>query len=172
MKLRTLKRTQGFTLIELLVVIAIIAILAALLLPALAKAKRRAQRANCVSNQKQITLAYNMWANDSEQGNLPFRIDLARLPNGQPDLDQGNRGHQYDSQPWLQFSWISNQLANPKVLACPSDKDANLKPADDWSEDPLTGFMEMSHKNNSISYGVHLDAGCGHDSSGRSTYSW
>ncbi len=81
---RAARIRAGFTLIELLVVIAIIAILAALLLPALARAKLKGTQATCLSNEKQLGLAFQMYASEN---NDKIVASLAEQPVPKADAD-------------------------------------------------------------------------------------
>lgn len=155
MKTSQQQRSTGFTLIELLVVIAIISILAALLLPVLGSGSARARQLACVSNLKQIALAYNMWANDVEPMGLPFRVDAAN--GGLRNPPPGTPWAAFQNNAYFQYAWISNQLGSPKILACPADR--RVRVAMDFSTGADGGFMHPSFRNNAVSYPLALDGG-------------
>ena len=94
-------RSRGFTLIELLVVIAIIAILAAMLLPALAKAKRQAQQIQCLNNMKQWGLSQTMYVDDNNQ-----TFTATKIPDGTPGAAGG---YDEDNPMWADLSDFYSQ---------------------------------------------------------------
>jgi prepilin-type N-terminal cleavage/methylation domain-containing protein/prepilin-type processing-associated H-X9-DG protein len=117
------QKNTGFTLIELLVVIAIIAILAAMLLPALSKAKIRAQGTGCINNTKQLTLAWRMYAEDNRE-DLPFAY--ATTPTSAPyvwvpgdvTMSPGNWNPDTTIKKSLLWPYCGGSLA---IWHCPAD---------------------------------------------------
>jgi prepilin-type N-terminal cleavage/methylation domain-containing protein len=154
---KILKRKRAFTLIELLVVIAIIAILAALLLPALAAAKRKAQRINCVNNLKQVNIAFRIWEGDN-QDRYPMAVSTSQGGSMEKIYTAGNTGGTPTAGFGLTniFVVMSNELSTPRILYCTSDNGPNRTYTTNFSQ--FTGIASTGWGTNYLSYFVCGDA--------------
>jgi prepilin-type processing-associated H-X9-DG protein len=130
-------KTAALTLVEVMVVILVLAIVVAMIMPALSASRRKNQNINCQNKLKEIGQAFNSWQAD-HNGKFPMQVSVAN--GGVMELAaDGNVG--------ACFQEISNRLASPKALICPTEK--ILRPAMSFS----AGF-----DNSNISYFVGLDA--------------
>ena len=118
----TRRRSDAFTLIELLVVIAVIALLVSILMPSLKQAKELARQAVCMSNQRQIALALNYYANDDEGGHYPPSpgwLNASLSFNVYHDQASGGIGFE-DGWFGLGMLFATDMLDSERVLYCPS----------------------------------------------------
>jgi hypothetical protein len=121
-----------------------------MLLPALAKAKAKAQRIKCVNNLKNVGLAFRIFSTDNGD-RFPFEIQS--VDGGTADFTNAN-------QIGAQFQALSNELSTPKIVICPSD--AGKQEATNWAKNFTNGPANNNGTFNSpcvtLSYTVSMDA--------------
>jgi hypothetical protein len=113
----------------------VVAILAALLLPALAAGKKKAQRINCANNLRQTGFAFRIWAQDHDD---KYPMDLDGEKGGTKGLGTG-------ADTYRHFQVLSNESGSPKILICPADM-----------REAASSFARLNNRN--VSYFVGLEA--------------
>ena len=131
------RNCRAFTLIELMVVLAILSLFTALFVCAQEdpEIRERRERIGCMSNLKQIGLAFRLWSNE-HRDRFPMQYDIAQ---------GGSRDAVDRQEPWLHFQVLSNELVKPRLLICPTD-----------DRQPAANFANLTFTN--VSYFVGLDA--------------
>jgi len=153
-------RERAFTRGELLAVLVGVSLLLAVTWPVLANNRERSLRVLCVNNLRLAGQAYQQWGTE-HAGQLPWRTlwceggtmpaAAVNCPGTPPPWITGG----LNNNSWFQWSWLSNEMRSPKILACPSD--TQKRPADNWTTVPPDGFLQPDFRDAAVSYFVGLD---------------
>ena len=139
------RNSSAFTRLELLAVLAALALLALCTWPALAGSRADAQRAGCFSNLRKIGQGAQRWASDHTE----------RIPWLTPVAAGGTAVGLRTSAVWLEMLTFSNELASPRLLACPADEGVKVAAVWTGGAGALTG---TGYRQNSVSYLIGLHA--------------
>jgi prepilin-type N-terminal cleavage/methylation domain-containing protein/prepilin-type processing-associated H-X9-DG protein len=157
MRIRPKRTTDtAFTLIELLVVIAIIAILAGMLLPALAKAKEKAQKIRGINNLKQVGLGFRIFAED-HQGRFPQHVSTNE--GGSAEFNLASK----TAYVWKHFQALKGELTTPQIVVSPAPEQKNSERivANTFADKlppRAPASTRLFNTNRNVSYFVGLDA--------------
>ena len=105
-------KVRGLTILELLFCLVALVILWGLMMPSSYLPKGKSRRINCLANQKQVALAFILWANDVGQA-FPMEVPVEK---------GGTQGHRFQHDIVGNYLVVSNELEHPGLLACPMDK--------------------------------------------------
>jgi len=140
--------SKAFTRLELLAVLCAIALLATLVAPAVATSKTDSERIICFNNLRLVGRGVQAWAGDHNQ-QLPWWTPTT--DGGEFISQPGGGGGARPGNAWIEYAFMSNELATPKILACPSD--AGARRAADWAQ-----LISSPYRGLALSYPLHLHA--------------
>jgi prepilin-type processing-associated H-X9-DG protein len=138
--------SHAFTRVDLLILLAAVALVALVALPGLATTQPRSERLICFNNLRRVGIACHAWADAHGDRNV-WVADASEGGTRRTNTPLAN-------QAWWQWSFMSNELATPRILACPSD--ASTRVATDFSTSPDGGFLHPDYRNNAVSYFIGL----------------
>lgn len=139
-------RSRALTLIEVMVIVACLSFLAVMMGLKLGEAKAKASRIKCIGNNKITGLGFRIWANDNDD-RYPYRTPTRRDQSTGTTVP--NVVYHNESDAWLYFVVMSNELGSSKMVMCPSDRERRKYMATDFS---TASYGLQFLKNQAVSY--------------------